>query len=117
MIAFPAGAKVWIAGGATDMRFGMNSLALKVQQGLGRDPNDGDQSRTALVAVDDIDLKPFACAEQGHHAIDRAAARDHPMAPAGCSTTNIGSEAKSVWVFARKSAFWSELRHRQSKGG
>ncbi len=26
MIAFPAGAKVWIAGGATDMRGGMNSL-------------------------------------------------------------------------------------------
>lgn len=39
MIAFPAGAKVWIAGGATDMRGGMNSLALKVQQGLGRDPH------------------------------------------------------------------------------
>lgn len=35
MIAFPAGAKVWIAGGVTDMRCGMNSLALKVQQGLG----------------------------------------------------------------------------------
>ena len=30
MIAFPAGAKVWIAGGMTDMRCGMNSLALKV---------------------------------------------------------------------------------------
>jgi hypothetical protein len=35
MIAFPTGAKVWIAGGVTDMRSGMNSLALKVQQGLG----------------------------------------------------------------------------------
>ena len=35
MIAFPAGAKVWIAGGVTDMRCGMNSLALKVQQGSG----------------------------------------------------------------------------------
>ena len=30
MIAFPAGVKVWIAGGVTDMRCGMNSLALKV---------------------------------------------------------------------------------------
>lgn len=37
MIAFPAGAKVWIAGGTTDMRCGMNSLALKVQQILPRD--------------------------------------------------------------------------------
>jgi transposase len=36
MIAFPAGVRVWIAGGVTDMRCGMNSLALKVQEGLGR---------------------------------------------------------------------------------
>jgi transposase len=42
MIAFPSGAKVWIAGGVTDMRCGMNSLALKVQQGLGRDPHGGE---------------------------------------------------------------------------
>jgi hypothetical protein len=38
MIAFPAGVRVWIAGGVTDMRRGMNKLALQVQQGLGRDP-------------------------------------------------------------------------------
>ena len=42
MIAFPSGAKVWLAGGVTDMRRGMNSLALMVQQGLGRDPHGGD---------------------------------------------------------------------------
>ncbi|WP_409529889.1 IS66 family insertion sequence element accessory protein TnpB [Shinella sp.] len=42
MIAFPAGVKVWIAGGVTDMRCCMNSLALKVQQGLGRDPHGGE---------------------------------------------------------------------------
>lgn len=42
MISFPAGVKVWIAGGVTDMRCGMNSLALKVQQGLGRDPHGGE---------------------------------------------------------------------------
>ena len=42
MIAFPSGAKVWLAGGATDMRCGMNSLALKVQEGLGRDPHAGE---------------------------------------------------------------------------
>ena len=36
MIAFPAGVKVWIAGGFTNLRCGMNRLALKVQQGLGR---------------------------------------------------------------------------------
>lgn len=42
MIAFPAGTKVWIAGGVTDMRRGMNTLALAVQQGLGRDPHAGE---------------------------------------------------------------------------
>jgi transposase len=41
-IAFPAGTRVWIAGGVTDMRCGMNSLALKIQQGLGRDPHSGE---------------------------------------------------------------------------
>ncbi|WP_431355681.1 IS66 family insertion sequence element accessory protein TnpB [Agrobacterium vaccinii] len=29
-------------GGVTDMRCGMNSLALKVQEGLGRDPHGGE---------------------------------------------------------------------------
>ena len=42
MIAFPAGVKVWIAGGITDMRRGMNTLALQVQEGLGRDPHAGE---------------------------------------------------------------------------
>ena len=42
MIAFPAGVNVWIAGGVTDMRRGMNTLALQVQQGLGRDPHAGE---------------------------------------------------------------------------
>lgn len=34
--------KVWIAGVVPDMRCGMTSLALKVQQGLGRDPHGGE---------------------------------------------------------------------------
>ena len=42
MIAFPAGTRVWLAGGVTDMRRGMNSLALQVQGHLGRDPHAGD---------------------------------------------------------------------------
>jgi transposase len=33
---------VWIATGHTDMRRGMNGLALQVQQGLRRDPHAGD---------------------------------------------------------------------------
>ncbi|CAO3356221.1 IS66 family insertion sequence element accessory protein TnpB [Azospirillum palustre] len=42
MIPVPSGVRVWLAGGVTDMRCGMNSLALKVQEGLGRDPHAGD---------------------------------------------------------------------------
>jgi transposase len=33
---------VWLAVGRTDMRRGMNGLALQVQQALGRDPHAGD---------------------------------------------------------------------------
>ena len=42
MIAFPAGTKVWVAGGVTDMRKGINTRALLVQEGLGRDPHAGE---------------------------------------------------------------------------
>jgi transposase len=42
MIAFPSSARVWLAVGRTDMRRGMNGLALTVQQALGRDPHAGD---------------------------------------------------------------------------
>ena len=42
MIVPPSGARVWLAAGVTDMRRGMNSLALQVQQSLGRDPHAGD---------------------------------------------------------------------------
>jgi len=42
VIALPAGVRVWLAAGATDMRRGMNGLALQVQQALERDPHGGD---------------------------------------------------------------------------
>jgi transposase len=42
VIAVPTGVRVWLAGGVTDMRRGMNGLALRVQQGLGRNPHGGD---------------------------------------------------------------------------
>jgi len=38
----PSGVRVWIAMGHTDMRKGMQGLALLVQQGLNRDPHGGD---------------------------------------------------------------------------
>lgn len=34
--------RIWLATGRTDMRKGINSLALQVQETLGRDPNGGD---------------------------------------------------------------------------
>ena len=37
MIPVPYGVRVWLAVGRTDMRKGMNGLALQVQEALGRD--------------------------------------------------------------------------------
>jgi len=42
MIVPPSGVRVWLATGATDMRRGMNSLALQIQEALQRDPHAGD---------------------------------------------------------------------------
>ena len=42
MIPVPSGMRVWLAVGRTDMRRGMNGLALQVQETLGRDPFAGD---------------------------------------------------------------------------
>lgn len=42
MIPVPSGVRVWLSVGRTDMRRGMNGLALQVQETLGRDPFAGD---------------------------------------------------------------------------
>ena len=42
MIPVPSGARVWLAVGFTDMRRGMNSLAVQVQEAMERDPHAGD---------------------------------------------------------------------------
>src|SRR4249919_809159 len=42
MIPVPSGMRVWLSVGRTDMRRGMNWLALQVQETLGRDPFAGD---------------------------------------------------------------------------
>jgi transposase len=39
MIPVPSGVRVWLAVGRTDMRRGMNGLALQVQEALRRDPH------------------------------------------------------------------------------
>ena len=42
MIVPPTGVRVWLANGCTDMRRGMNGLALQVQEALQRDLHAGD---------------------------------------------------------------------------
>lgn len=42
MIPVAGGVRVWLATGVTDMRRGMNSLTLQVQEALGHDPHAGD---------------------------------------------------------------------------
>jgi transposase len=42
MLSVPAGVRVWLASGPTDMRRGMNSLALQVQEVLKLNPHGGD---------------------------------------------------------------------------
>lgn len=41
MISLPAGTRVWLAAGATDMRRGFDGLARQVQQVLGQNPFGG----------------------------------------------------------------------------
>src|SRR5205085_5948811 len=42
MIPISSGVRVWLAVGRTDMRRGMNGLALQVQEALRRDPHAGE---------------------------------------------------------------------------
>jgi transposase len=42
MIPTPSDVRVWLAVGRTDMRRGMNGLALQVQEALQRNPHAGD---------------------------------------------------------------------------
>lgn len=41
MISFPAGARIWLVAGVTDMRCSFNGLAAKVQNTLRADPFGG----------------------------------------------------------------------------
>ena len=41
MMGLPAGTRIWIAAGITDMRAGMNGLAAKVQMTLDDEPLSG----------------------------------------------------------------------------
>jgi len=58
MIPIPSGVRVWIATGHTDMRRGMQGLALTVQESLKRDPHAGDLAK--ILWHDGIGLSLYA---------------------------------------------------------
>ena len=51
MIPIPAGVRVWLATGHTDMRKGFDGLALMVQETLKRDPHCGICSSSAVAGA------------------------------------------------------------------
>jgi transposase len=68
MIALPAGARVWLANGVTDMRKGMPGLSLLIQEGLGRHPYAGAShvlcghsgSLVEILWHDGVGMSPYA---------------------------------------------------------
>ena len=94
MITPPSGARIWLAAGVTDMRKGMNGLALQVQQALGRDPHAGDLyvfrgRRADLVKVlwhDDVGMNLYAKRlERGRFVWPQAQAGTVALTPAALS--------------------------------
>ncbi len=51
MISLPAGSRIWLVAGITDMRNGFNGLASKVQNVLKDDPSPGICSSSADAGV------------------------------------------------------------------
>ena len=51
MIGLPAGTRVWLAAGATDMRKGFDGLAMAVQERLRQDPFRDTCSSSAAAAA------------------------------------------------------------------
>jgi transposase len=68
VIPVPTGVRVWLAVGYTDLRRGMNGLALQVQETLRRDPHAGDLyvfrgKRGNLIKIlwhDGLGMSPYA---------------------------------------------------------
>src|SRR5258708_23852234 len=91
MIPVPSGVRVWIATGHTDMRRGMQSLALTVQDSLKRDPHARDLyifrgRRGDLVKIlwhDGLALSLYAQPlDRGHVISPSPASRAESLAPA-----------------------------------
>jgi transposase len=60
MIPIPSGVHVWIATGYTDMRRGMNGLALQVQEALKRDPHAGRGNLVKVLWHDALGMSLYA---------------------------------------------------------
>ena len=96
MIPIPSGVRVWIATGHTDMRRGMDSLALQVQEALKRDPHlcvAGDY-------VADASQSPPGPPTAGflRHIIFRASRAD---AGSSCAATPEGHDARVLHFVSR----------------
>lgn len=79
MILVPGGVRDWLATGVTDMRRGMNTLALQVQEDFGRDPNAGDLHIFPL--PDDPTGAPAPDRRIAQHRKHRAATRRYSGLP------------------------------------
>ena len=102
MIPVPSGMRVWLAVGRTDMRRGMNGLALQVQETLGRDPFAGDLfvfrgARGDLIKIlwhDGLGLSLYAKRlERGRFvwpSASTAPSRFRPRSSPTCSTGSTG---------------------------
>src|SRR4051812_16024242 len=118
----PSGVRVWLAVGRTDMRKGMNGLALQVQQVLGRDPHAGDLYvfrgvRDDLIKIiwhDGIGMSLYAsdwsaaafCGRRRPIGRSRSRRRSSPI----CSTASIGGTRSTPGVHGRP----AELRQADS---
>ena len=122
MIAFPAGTKVWIAGGVTDMRCGMNGLALKVQAGLGRDPQGGEifcfRGRKAdmvkLIWFDGVGMSLYAKRLEAGKFIWPSSATGEAVA---VSAAQLGYLLDGTERLSRPFALWSNGRGREGLPG
>ena len=77
MIPLPSGSRIWLATGHTDMRRGMNGLALQVQEVLRRDPFGGHvfvfrgrKGGLLKILWHDEQGRPRAYAASGHGPLD-----------------------------------------------
>ena len=145
MIPVPSGVRVWLSVGRTDMRRGMNGLALQVQETLGRDPFAGDlfvfRGRPGRPDQDPlarrsraVALRQAAGAGQVRLAVDErsAASRSRPHSSPTCSTgstgvtrfTHSGRNARDSCTFCERQTAvcdsivaWIRSRHRDAEAG